>query len=196
MAHYLAELILAAEAATSTAAKRAAQRRCCHLIQRLWAARANLPANARPLGRLDEAIAALRAMRSDQVKFPMMVERTADQMKNPWLTFARDSYVADKKMACVAFLAGVLTARFGDEKHWLDEHSKHLSKQEKNMIESLDGWLNTGIDWLSRTERRSVASLPAAKRTQIILKELEDSIEKQRQAYQQLKKNLKASRKI
>ena len=77
----------------------------------------------------------------------------------------------------------------------LPQRLLHLSKQERNMIQSLDGWLNTGIDWLTRTERSSVASLPPAKRTQIILKELEGSMQKQRQAYQQLRKNLKASRK-
>ena len=195
MAHYLAEQMLATEKEKKLSARRAAQARCRDAILRLWAERANLPARARPLGRLDEVITALRTIRADQTEFPMMVERAADQMKNPWLAFARDSYGADKRMACIAFLAGVLAARFGDEKRWLDEHSEHLSKQERNMIESLDGWLNTGIDWLTRTERSSVASLPPAKRTQIILKELEGSMQKQRQAYQQLRKNLKASRK-
>jgi hypothetical protein len=195
MAHYLAEQILATEKEKKPSARRAAQARCRDVILRLWAERANLPARARPLGRLDEVLTALQAIRADQTQFTMMVDRAANQMKNPWLAFARDSYVGDKRMAYIAFLTGVLTARFGDEKRWLDEHSKHLSRQERKMIQSLDSWLNTRIDWLTQTEQSSVASIPPAKRTQIILKELEGSLEKQKRAYQQLKKNLKASRK-
>jgi len=193
MAHYLAEQMLATEKEKKPSARRAAQARCRDIILRLWAERGDLPARARPLGRLDEAMAALQAMRADQTEFPMMVERRADQTKNPWLVFARDSYAADKRMACIAFLAGVLAARFGDAKRWLDEHSEHLSKQERNMLRSLDGWLHTDIDWLTLTQRSSVASLAPAKRTQVILRELEASLRKQRQAYQQLKKNLKTS---
>ena len=163
MSHYLAEQMIAVRAAKGRAEKHAAEDRCCETILRLWAARANLPSNARPLGRLDEAIRALQAMRSDQAQFPAMVQRAADQMDSPWLTFARDSYAADKRIACIAFLTGVLEAAFSQEKRWVDEHSENLSEQEKEMIESLDGWLRTDASWLTQTDRKSIANSPRRK---------------------------------
>lgn len=190
MSHYLAEQIHAVDTAKGKAAKQTAEDRCCEVVLRLWAARASLPNTARPLGRLDEAIKAVEAMRSDQMQIPAMVQRAADQMENPWLVFARDSYAADKRMACISFLAGVLDGEFGQEKQWVEEHSQHLSKQEREMIESLDGWLKTNVDWLTQADRKSVGELPPAERAQLILKELEAIVAEQSQALQALQEQL------
>ena len=195
MSHYLAEQMLAVQAAKGRAAQRAAEDHCCEVILRLWAARANLPGTARPLGRLDEAIKALEEMRSDQTRFPAMVRRASGQAKSPWLGFARDSYAAERRMACIAFLAGVLEASFGQEKRWVDEHSSHLSEQERDMVDSLDGWLKTDVCWLTGTDRKSVGQLPPKERTETILKELDAVITEQSRAYQALKRQLKPRRK-
>lgn len=190
MAHYLAEQIRTAESATRRVDKVATEDRCCQLILKLWAHRAALPNNARPLGRLDEALKAVRAMRSDCVSFPAMVQRATDQMESPWLTFAIDSYAADKRMACIAFLIGVLESGFGDEKEWLDGHSKHLSTQERAMIDALDKWLKVDIDWLTRAKPRSIAEITPRDRIEVVLKELGDVIREQTKAYKALKKQL------
>ena len=194
MAHYLAEQMLAVKSAKSKAQKEAAQSRCCELIMRLWAARVTLPGGARPLGNLDEALRALLAMCSDQAKFPIIVG-AAEKMSSPWLTFARDSYVAEKRMAHIAFLTGVLDANFGHEKQWLDEHSELLSGKESCMIKTLDGWLNRDVHWLSQSEQKSVAELPPKERAEIILKELEAVVNEQSKALELLKKQLKTKRK-
>lgn len=194
MSHYLAEQMLAVRVAKPGAEKRATEDRCREIILRLWAARENLPGTARPLGRLDEAIKALEEMRSDQARFPTMVQRAADQMESPWFAFAQDSYSAEKRMASIAFLTGVLEASFGQEKLWMDEHAQHLSDQEREMIESLDRWLKTDVSWLTQTDRKSVGQLPPTERTAIILKELEAVITEQSRAYRALKKQLTPGR--
>lgn len=192
MSHYLAEQMIAARSAKGQAEKQTAENRCCETILRLWTARANLPSNARPLGHLDEAINALHAMQSDQAKFPVMVQRAADQINSPWLAFATDSYAADKRIAWIAFLTGVIEAAFGQEKRWVDEHPEHLSEQERKMIELLDGWLRTDMSWITQMNQKSIAELPPEERTQIILKELKATIDNHAKAYKALEKHLQS----
>ncbi len=119
-----------------------------------------------------------------------MVQRAADSVDNAWLQFARDSHAADKRMACIAFLTGVLEGKFGEEKRWVEEHAEQLSDVERNMIESLDTWLGLDVHWLTRSDRKPVSALPTNERRQIILSELEKSVQSQVDAFEKLRQEV------
>ncbi len=182
--------MLVVESEKGNIKKKTAQKECCELIMRLWAEREHLPFNARPLGHLDDVLRALLAMRSDLAEHPAMFNRYAEEIKSPWLTFAKDSYAIEKHMTSLAFLTGVLEAGFDQERKWVDEHSKQLSDQEREMIEGLDRWLGRRLLWESQSDQQSVGELQPKERTEIILKELEAVVSKQSKALESLKKQL------
>jgi hypothetical protein len=186
MAHYLAELMAQAERETEPAKKRALEEQCREVILRLWADRDRLPGGARPLGQVDEALKALVAMRAEVSQFPQMVRRHADDLRNPWLAFAVDSYAADRRMSSIAFLAGLLDSRFGREKRWVEEHEGQLSENERQLIRGLDNWLNSRDDWPPARQEVAATSLSAEERNRRILDELERSVRSQEAALEQL----------
>lgn len=190
MAHFLAEQMAAVDSAKTKAEREAVQNRCCELIMRLWAARTDVPGTAKPLGRLEDALQALLDMRADQDRLPFTAAQVTEQGRNPWFTFAVKSYAAEKRMACIAFLAGILEAGFAHEKAWVDEHSECLSDGERGVIEALNAWLKKPFDWLSQDERTTITDLPPQARTQRVLAELESIARRQWEEYELLLKQL------
>lgn len=81
MAHYIAELISAAEKATSKKDRLAAQKRAMEAILRIWEHRESLPGYAYPLARYDEILSVLDHLRPDNnpFRFNRMRESKVEQ---------------------------------------------------------------------------------------------------------------------
>jgi len=81
MAHYVAELIDAAEKAVSTKDRLAAQKRAMEVILRIWEHRESLPGYAYPLAKYDEILSVLDFLRPDAnpFRFNQMRESKTDQ---------------------------------------------------------------------------------------------------------------------
>ena len=194
MAHYLAELMSRASQERNTSKRKKMEASCSAIIERLWMNRANLPGGAKPLGRIEPQLAAIEAMMADFVTTPAEYRHAAKDTTDPWLIFAIASHAIDRRMAAIALLTSFLETDFGREKRWVKENSLQLSKQERELIDSLDGWLGTKHDFFTSSTQESIADLPAAKRNAMILAELKKALQAQQTAYKTLKKPLQSPR--
>ena len=196
MAHYLAEQILEVESAKSQRQKNAAQSKCCELILRIWEKRQSLPGGAKPLGRIEVALKALVAMKSEQNEFARFFNSKRPQGENPWFDFAEKTHDIEWRLIRISFLTGLLENNFGAEKQWVDEHGDALSDEERNLIQALDSWLDLKPRFLATVDDKSVGDLSPEKRTELVLKELDALSRKQRRAFLDLKKRLSQQAKI
>lgn len=186
MAHYLAELIQMVESAGDVSERRQAQSACCDLILRLWSNRDRLPSEARPLGRLKDVMESIRRMEDHRDACFILVGRASESGANPWLEFAESSYAAEKRMASIALLAGLVEKDLGPEKKWIAEHASHLEDDECDLIDLLDSQLHNSIDWLTREDRTSIADLEPEQRESQLLDELKSIVDAQRSALETL----------
>jgi hypothetical protein len=81
IAHYIAELIIAAEKATSKKDRLVAQKRATEAILRIWEHRESLPGYAYPLARYDEILSIMDYLRPDNnpFRFNQMRESKVEQ---------------------------------------------------------------------------------------------------------------------
>ena len=193
MAHFLAESINEVENEPNPKRKAKAEQRCFELILRVWNSRTNLHRNARPTGRIEEAIDSLAAMEQVRSFSAQYLTEDKNKQSNHWLTFARKSYANDKRMAAISILAGVLENDFGAERRWLEDHGSQLSDEEKELIDLLDKQLGTKLEWVTRDDKQSVASLSPKDRNVAILKEINALVEAQNAALSDLKESLNST---
>lgn len=194
MAHYLAELIVQSKNSQDPAKRAEAENKCSEVIMSLWNHRAGLPGSARPLSDLEPILVAIRSLINNDEPWIHFATRTADESSNLWCDFIKQSYCADRRMAYIATVAAIAESKFDREKRWLDENKEMLSEEEKEIIELLDVWLNSELDWQTRQKRASVRGLNPKERTELILKELEASVLRQKQAVNKLKKRISAKK--
>lgn len=191
MSHYLAQLLNALDSEKRSSKRTVLQKKCFAIIERLWTRRAMLPDGAKPLGRIDEALTALIAVRADHTRTPHMIHRASAEIQNPWIKFAQESYSADHRMFSIAFLTGVLENEFGFEQSWLKNHQSKLSKSEQKLIRLLDDWLASKINWfVTLDSQKTITSFPPKDRNALVLAELEKSVQLQVEAVGRLKKAL------
>ena len=191
MAHYLAEQIKLAETESDPALKQKAEQKCVELILRLWKKRFNMPGKVSPLSSLKDAIEAIQEMKAEQDKLGRM-RHCVTKNDNPWFEFACTSYSSDKKTSTIAYLTGVLESDIGATKQWMDEHENMLSSEEKELIGSLDDWLNDETPWDINGNVISVGTLQPEERTNTVLHCLEEGVQQQIDALQHLKNQLSA----
>ncbi len=170
--------------------RQAVKRNCFAIIERLWAMRASLPRGAKPLGRIDEAIAAIAGLVKDQRTIPAALREAGNMATNPWLEFAIDSYFAEKRMFAITYLTAVLEMRFDQEREWVANVGGRLSDTERGLISMLDNWLNEKIMFISAESTQSVADIAPNERGEKILKELESLSLKQQEAIGKLRSAL------
>lgn len=187
MAHYLSGLIDSAEHETNPKQCIALQKECVELILRLWERRECLPRRVQPLGHLKPVLNAIETLQNAHEPWVQGTQRAIEPLNTPWCDFAKESYSLDRRISVIAILSAVAESHFGRAKRWLKESGKHLSKNEKGIIDTLDEWLNMKQDWLSTGVRQSIADIPASERRELILRELEASAERQVAAVKQLR---------
>jgi hypothetical protein len=190
MAHYIAELISDARNTTDADKQKIAQEKCCETILRLWDHRASLPGNAKPLANLEPILKTILDLQSKNDFWAAVARRRTEESDDPWCEFIKNSYCADRRMACIAILTAIAESHFDREKRWVAENKEALSKEEAEIINTLDRWLSSGQDWLTTSKNPSVGELAPAKRTAFILKELEQAVSQQQEALKRLKKKL------
>ena len=191
MAHYLAEFMASASAEGNSGAGLEVRQKCCEMILTIWRHRSGLPGGVRPTGRLEEAIEALRAMRSEVVEHSWVASHQSEQVKSPWLAFACDAYGHERRGYMIAYLAGVLESKFSNEKTWLEQHEGQLSDEERDFIRLLDECLNGGPLRMFVAECDSIEAMEDGARSKKLVGEIEKAIHEQEEALIRLKERLR-----
>lgn len=137
MAHYIAELIQAAEKETTVAKKRKLQEECATVILNLWQKRAYFRGNTRPLANFADVIPILQALR-DEPSTELSWQRFAYyEDGSPWGEFMRRVRHSMDTILKISLCAAVSEQSLRKEKEWL-KYQSSLSEDERKIIEYLD----------------------------------------------------------
>jgi hypothetical protein len=194
MSHHLAELMTLATAEIDPDKKHKYDEQCISLIQRLWQSRDCLPANARPLGRIEEALKAFIAIEEDR-KDAMAAVRNSESYQAPWITFMRNTYLAERRLFAIALMAGLLEAEFGSENQWIEQHKSQLAPDELKMIQLLDNWLQTRVySFIGENGGKDVGAMTPQERDSAILEGLGKTVSALTESWERLKKEVSERR--
>ncbi len=178
MAHYVAELIDAADnVMTDPSLRSQAREKCCEAIIKLWDHRSALPSSSRPLSNLDGVLEAIKNIRTKKNPWTMLSSQDVKRIGGEWMGFAKTVEDAGLKMCRISILTAIAEASFGKEQSWLQEHRGMLSKEEIEIIEALDGWLSQQKKWRSMENEVSIIDIQPAERRQRIVEEIRILVE-------------------
>jgi len=178
MAHYVAELIDAAENEPDSNLRNQARDKCCEAIIKLWDHRASLPRGSRPLSNLDGVLEAIKNIRAKKNSWDALSSQDVKRIGGEWMGFAKTVQDAGLRICRIAILTAVAEASFGKEQRWLFEHKEMLSKEETGIIEALDSWLSLEKFGRDREKQLSIMDMEPDERNQIIEEEIKKLIEK------------------
>lgn len=178
MAHYVAELIDAAESEADLSLRNQARDKCCEAIIKLWDHRAALPRGSRPLSNLDGVLEAIKNIRTKNNSWTALSSQDVKRIGGEWMGFAKIVEDAGLRICRIAILIAIAEASFGKEKRWLNEHKEMLSKEETEIIEALDSWLSLEKIWLDREKQVSIMDMEPGERNQRIAEEIKRLIKK------------------
>lgn len=177
MAHYVAELIDAAESITDPILRGEAREKCCEVIIKLWDHRSSLPRGSRPLSNLDGVLEAINNIRTKKNPWTVLSVEDVKRIGGEWMGFAKAVEDAGLRICRIAVLTAVAEASFGKEQRWLQEHRDLLSKKEIEIIEALDGWLSLEQLWRSGEDKVSIADMAPSERNKQIIGEIRKLVE-------------------
>ena len=178
MAHYIAELIDAAENESDPNLRNQARDKCCEAIIKLWDHRSSLPSGSRPLANLDGVLEAIKSIRAKKNSWSALSSHDVKRIGGNWMGFAKTIEDAGLRMCRIAILTAVAEASFGKEQRWLHEHKEMLSKEETKIIETLDRWLSLEKFWRDRENQVSIMDMEPDERNQRIEEEIKKLMEK------------------
>lgn len=110
MAHYLAELMLKAENASSPKEKAAIEKECCEMILKLWKEREYINKNLQPLSNLKETLTILNALKQKEVSFFGIMDR--NRSKGSWANFIDKVNESSRKIIDVSLLFALTNDNF------------------------------------------------------------------------------------
>jgi hypothetical protein len=157
MAHYLAELISNSENETNEKKKAELQKQCVNVILSLWAKRSTFPNNTAPLSNLTHVLAILSSLKTgkDMSWRQFMLHEDG----SPWGKFMYGLRTDFEHALRTSLFMNIAAPLLKKEKEWL-AHSKHLSKQEKDVLQQFDQFIGRG-----RTTIVFITSDPNSKAT-------------------------------
>ena len=191
MAHYIAELITAAETTIDPAERLRAQEKCCGAILKLWEHRSALPRNLRPLSNLENVLKAIEDLRSNEQPLSRLSPEAMETIGGPWMGFVKKLENTAVRMCRIAVLTAAAESMTGKEKIWSKQHGHMLSKEEKKIIAALDSWLSEKILWQAEEDSVSISKLKPAERTGRILEKIESDMEELKIAFKDLRDSVK-----
>jgi len=187
MAHYIGELINTVEEADNPKERKKAQERCCQTILKLWEHRVSLPDGARPLSNIEGVLRAIKSLRGEKTPWLMLSAEQAGKIGGRWMEFSKAVEEKSVRICRIAALTAIAESAFGKEKRWVREQGEMLSKEEREIIEFLDGWLSEKIKWQTSKEQDSIADLEPSERTNKVIKEIHASIKQLEEAFELLR---------
>jgi len=185
MSHYIAELITQCETATDIQSRSEAEKECAELIIGLWEHRQNLPHQFRPLANIEKILEGITKLQEEPN--PWLRD---EELSNPWINFANKSKEINHRIAAISVLMAIAESKFDKTKRWLEETSDALSKEEKEIIEALDCWLNHSnklLPWNQKNGKTSIASLDPIARFDLVQAELEKMLHELNDEFTKLK---------
>lgn len=177
MAHYVAELIYAAENEPDPNLRDQVRDKCNEAIIKLWNHRASLPRRGRPLSNLDGVLEAIKNIRAKKNSWAALSVQEVKRIGGKWMGFAKTVEDAGLRMCRISILTAVAEASFGKEQRWLQEHKEMLSKEETEIIEALDSWLSLEKIWRDRENQVSIMDMEPDERNQRIEEEIKKLID-------------------
>jgi hypothetical protein len=192
MAHYLAELIVKAENASSVKEKSALEKECCEIILKLWKERENLSENLQPLGNLKETLEILNVFKKKEMSFFGMMDR--NRSKGKWADFIGKINENSKEIIDISLLFTLANSSSPKSKTWHEKHSAMLTSEENKIIELLDALLsdyNTYFLSISGQQKVSIKDMKPDERIDYVFKKLKSLIEEQKTAFDNLMEAIK-----
>ena len=187
MAHYIAELMSAAEETNDPEERSKAQEKCCETILKLWEHRASLPHGAGPLANLENVLKAIESLQGEGMpRWSGFSPGEIKKLGGPWVQFAKVVEEAGLQMCRIAVLTAIAETAFGKEKRWLQEHGEMLSEEETKIIKALDSWLSEKISWQTKKDQVSIGDLEPDERTRRVIEEIEASIMRLKSSFESL----------
>ena len=179
MAHYVAELIDSAENVDDPSLRSQARDKCCETIIRLWEHRASFPRGGRPLGNIEGVLGAINNIRSKKNPWTgPSSSHDVKRMSKDWMELAKSVEDAGLRICRIAILTAIAEASFEKEQCWLHEHSEMLSKEEKEIIEALEGWLSLEKLEHNGEDKVSILDMVPAERQKQITDEINKLVAK------------------
>lgn len=135
MAHYVAELMEQADAADSEA-REAAQRKCADVILSLWAHRASLPVNRRPLQSFDKIMEAVVRLRGDEpVYYRGFEQEEAPEVRDQVQDRLRMAETVDRTARIIVRMCidEAITVAQEDEREWLEKGLELSSESDMHI---------------------------------------------------------------
>lgn len=195
MAHYLAELMLKAENATSTKEKSTLEKECCEIILKLWKERESLDENLQPLSSLKETLTILNTLKQKEVSFFGMIDRNKN--KGSWADFVDKINENSKDIIGISLAFSLTNEKFQKSKMWQEKHSAMLTSEENTIIDTLDALLRDySTYFLNGHDEVSIRTMKPNERTDYVLKKLQSLIEEKKIAFDKLMDALKKEDRI
>ena len=186
MAHYIAELIKAVEEADNSKERRKNQEKCYQTILKLWEHRSSLPDGARPLSSIEGVLKAIKSLRGEKTPWLVLSAEQVGKIGGRWMEFAKTVQEKGLRICRIAALTAIAEGAFDKEKRWVREQGKMLSKEEREIIELLGGWLSEKIQWQTTKDRVSIGDLEPHERSRKITGEIDSSIKQINKAFELL----------
>lgn len=189
LSHYLAELLIELNECPKDVRK-SKEKECVDIILKIWDNRESLGIN--PMKNISTALSILEVITSSNETFQSYRHRPRiiDDV------FAEFAQVADSSVNDIIYLTFVFSVaneKFSKLKAWKDELPETLSSEDKTLINSLDILLGRFqlITFSNEEESTSISELAPEKRQTALIQKLEDLIENQKKALENLKVQLK-----
>jgi hypothetical protein len=170
MAHRIAELMEQADQAQDEREREAARRECADLILRLWAHRADRP-HGSPLANIAAFLQAFVDAAPTRHQVPTGVN------EGTWINVLHRVKQLREREEETCRAAAVAELSLDNEREWLTDHRDELSEDEQSIIENLIQFQDRTYSEYFRLDDELVpnfGSLPAAERTELVLKQLEE----------------------
>lgn len=180
MSHYLAELIHKTEHTEEGNAKNKLESECCEIILKIWSLRENLHDSLSPLEGVNETLSILNALKNKKLPYWMSIDINIE--KGEWADFASKISELNNEIIKISLLFSLANANFPKTKIWNEKHSAMLTKEENDVIESLDAFAK---------EKTPFIDMDRTERTAYVFDKLKSLIDDQKIAFELLEKEVK-----
>lgn len=193
MSHYVAELIAQAENSKEDSERKAKQKECCKVILKLWKNREHLPDVSTPLSGLKPFIDILDVFIENE--YPLPYFRGFNNMSNNglWVEMINTVKFNSENISRLCLLSQINSEFLKKKQEWLKEHKSMLTKEEKEMIENLEYFVNQSKSFIifsDDEEKIILDKLSSQERYDAIFNKIESEIDEQKEKLNKLRKSI------
>lgn len=194
MSHYVAELIIQAENSKEESDKKAKQKECVDVILQLWKNREHLPEISTPLSGLKPIIDLLNVFIEKEHPLPYLRGFLGMPSDSSWIELVNTVIISSKNIFMLCLLSQVNSEFLSKKQEWLKEHKSMLTKDEKEVLERLESFVNQSKSYITFSDEKEeeviFEELSPQKRYEAIFKKIEGEILEINQMFNGLKESI------